>query len=127
MTSSAVRRAGIGAWKDVKEEAKSETNKKDLCREKKVWQEYYADPLKNGAEAYEIKKPDIAFQLPCIGTLIPRTTDEIAGSNWLLGCETLDRDYADYDQYKEYLRPLGIKYLRFQGGWVKTEKARGSL
>lgn len=110
----------------MKEEARNETNEKDLCREKKVWQEYYANPLKKGTEAYEIKKPDIVFKLPCIGTLIPRTTDEIAGSNWLLGCETLDRDYADYDQYKEYLRPLGIKYLRFQGGWAKTEKAQGA-
>ncbi len=86
---------------------------------------YYRNPLKKGTEAYEIKKPDIAFKLTCIGTLIPKTTNEIAGSNWLLGCETLDRDYADYDQYKEYLCPLGIKYLRFQGGWAKTEKVQG--
>lgn len=59
------------------------------------------------------------------GRIIPRTTDEIGESNWLLGCETLDRDFADYDQYKEYLCPLGIKYLRLQGGWAKTEKEKG--
>ena len=29
------------------------------------------------------------------------------------------------DRYKEYLCPLGIKRLRFQGGWAKTEKVRG--
>ncbi len=31
-----------------------------------------------------------------IGTIRPRRADEIAGSNWTLGCETLDRDFADY-------------------------------
>lgn len=60
-----------------------------------------------------------------IGTIRPRSADEISGSNWTLGCETLDRDYADYQQYKEYLVPLGIKTIRLQGGWAKTEKAKG--
>jgi hypothetical protein len=43
----------------------------------------------------------------------------------MIGCETLDRDFADYDQYKEYLVPLGIKLLRMQAGWAKTEKVKG--
>lgn len=64
-------------------------------------------------------------KLPLIGEIAPRSTDEIESSNWLLGCECLDRDYTDYDQYKEYLVPLGIKILRFQGGWAKTEKVKG--
>jgi hypothetical protein len=63
--------------------------------------------------------------LPFIGTLVSRPANEIEGSNWLIGCETLDRDYADYDAYKEYLVPLGIRRLRMQGGWSKTEKVRG--
>lgn len=64
-------------------------------------------------------------KLPYLGQVKPRSTDEIESSNWLLGCECLDRDYTDYDQYKEYLVPLGIKILRFQGGWAKTEKVKG--
>ena len=60
-----------------------------------------------------------------IGTILPRSADAISGSNWTLGCETLDRDYADYQQYKEYLVPLGIKTIRLQGGWAKTEKVKG--
>lgn len=92
----------------------------------KTNREYYANPVKqNISDPFTIKKPEIAFDLPYLGSLIPRSTDEIEASNWLLGCETLDRDYADYDQYKEYLKPLGIKYLRFQGGWAKTEKEKG--
>lgn len=60
------------------------------------------------------------------GTIRPRSADEIGGSNWTLGCETLDRDFADYQQYKEYIVPLGIKTIRLQGGWAKTEKVKGT-
>jgi hypothetical protein len=60
-----------------------------------------------------------------LGTLKPRSANEIAGSNWTLGCETLDRDFADYQQYKGYIVPLGIKTIRLQGGWAKTEKVKG--
>lgn len=63
--------------------------------------------------------------LPFIGTVKARGTDEIASSNWLLGCETLDRDFADYDQYKAFIGPLGIKRLRMQAGWSKTETVKG--
>jgi hypothetical protein len=60
-----------------------------------------------------------------IGTIRPRSADQIAGSNWTLGCETLDRDFAIWDEYKAYIVPLGIKTIRLQGGWAKTEKAKG--
>ena len=61
-----------------------------------------------------------------IGTIRPRSADEIPGSNWTLGCETLDRDFADYQQYKAYIVPLGIKTIRLQGGWAKTEQVKGT-
>src|SRR5690554_3938700 len=60
-----------------------------------------------------------------IGKVQPRNATEIESSNWIIGCETLDRDFADYDQYKEFLNPLGIKRLRIQTGWAKTEKVKG--
>ena len=60
-----------------------------------------------------------------IGTLRPRGVSEIRGSNWRLGCETLDRDYANFDEYKEHIAPLGIKIVRLQGGWAKCEKEKG--
>jgi hypothetical protein len=63
--------------------------------------------------------------LPYLGTVKARSTSEITSSNWLLGCETLDRDFADYDQYKEFIAPLGIARLRMQAGWSKTETVRG--
>ena len=67
---------------------------------------------------------DIKINLPYLGSIKSRSAAEIEGSNWMIGCETLDRDFADYDQYKEYLVPLGIKLLRMQGGWAKTEKVK---
>jgi hypothetical protein len=60
-----------------------------------------------------------------IGAITTRSADQISGSNWTLGCETLDRDFADFQEYKEYILPLGIKTIRLQGGWAKTEKVKG--
>lgn len=73
----------------------------------------------------ERAKTPLAPDLRQIGVLKPRAANEISGSNWTLGCETLDRDFADYQQYKEYIVPLGIKTIRLQGGWAKTEKTKG--
>ncbi|MCL2742693.1 MAG: beta-galactosidase [Planctomycetaceae bacterium] len=70
-------------------------------------------------------KVDLNIPLKKIGTLKPKSTDEVSASRWSLGCEVLDRDYTDYHSYKEYLKPLGIKKLRFQSGWAKTEKKKG--
>jgi hypothetical protein len=67
----------------------------------------------------------IDVPLPYLGSVKSRSTSEISGSNWLLGCETMDRDYTNWDEYKEYIAPLGIKRLRMQGGWAKTEKVKG--
>ena len=64
-------------------------------------------------------------QLKRIGTIKPRSVGEIAGQNWSLGCETLDRGFANYDSYKDYLVPLGIKKIRLQGGWATTEREPG--
>ncbi len=60
-----------------------------------------------------------------IGTIKPRSVGEITGQNWWLGCETLDRDFTSWDSYKDYLVPLGIKRIRLQGGWAKTERDQG--
>jgi hypothetical protein len=58
----------------------------------------------------------------CLGTIKPRNVGEIDGQNWTLGCETLDREFIYFDTYKDYIVPLGIKRIRLQGGWAKTEQ-----
>lgn len=66
---------------------------------------------------------DIPFKR--IGTVKPKHVTEIESSNWTVGCEVLDRDFTNFDSYKEYLPVLGIKKIRLQGGWAKTEKQKG--
>lgn len=60
-----------------------------------------------------------------IGTLIPKPVEQLETSMWSLGCETLDRDLANWEAYKGYLVPLGIRRIRLQGGWNRTEKKKG--
>ena len=56
-----------------------------------------------------------------IGDIKPRNASEIQASNWNIGAETMDRDYTIYENWKEYLAPLGIKKARLQSGWARTE------
>ncbi len=67
----------------------------------------------------------LQLDLKRIGTLIPKSVHEIGTSMWSLGCETLDRDLADWNAYKGYLEALGIKRIRLQGGWNRSEKKKG--
>lgn len=60
-----------------------------------------------------------------IGTIKPRGAREVGRSRLAIGCEMLDRDYGDFEQFKAYIEPLGIKRIRLQAGWAKTEKVRG--
>ena len=59
-----------------------------------------------------------------IGALRQKTLSEVH-NDISVDCGTLDRDYADYHKYKEYLEPLGVRYIRLQAGWAKTEKVKG--
>ena len=63
--------------------------------------------------------------LKCVGRLAVRESKDIKGSDWSIGCETMDRDYADWDSYKALLPGLGVKHARFFSGWAKTEQEKG--
>ena len=60
-----------------------------------------------------------------IGTIRPRGAKEVGRSNLTIGCEMLDRDYGNFENFKAYIEPLGIKRIRLQAGWAKTEKTQG--
>lgn len=61
-----------------------------------------------------------------LGTVRQKSVTEIAhGQNWALGCETLDRDFIFWSTYRDYVAPLGIKKIRLQAGWAKTERKPG--
>lgn len=67
----------------------------------------------------------LAPGLKRIGTIQPRGAREVGRSGLAIGCEMLDRDYGDFEQFKAYIEPLGIKRIRLQAGWAKTEKVKG--
>jgi polysaccharide biosynthesis protein PslG len=60
-----------------------------------------------------------------LGKIKTLSSNEIETSRWSVGGETLDRDYANYHEYKSYLGPSGAKRVRLQGGWAKCEKVKG--
>jgi len=66
---------------------------------------------------------DVAFKR--LGTLQPRSVAEIGESDFMVGCETLDRGFADFEAYKGYLPPLGIAKIRIQAGWARCEREKG--
>jgi hypothetical protein len=60
-----------------------------------------------------------------IGWLATKHSGEIQSSPWSVGCETLDRDYAKFSIYKDFVGELGVKHARLQSGWAKCETERG--
>ena len=74
--------------------------------------------------ADRVKTP-LKVEMKRIGTIQPRSTKEIESSRLTVGCETIDRDHTVWDNYKDYLPPLGVKKIRLQAGWAKCEKVPG--
>lgn len=60
-----------------------------------------------------------------LGMIRPRHAREIESSNWAVGAETMGRDYTIYNNWRNYLGPLGVKQARIQSGWAKTEQEKG--
>ena len=79
-------------------------------------------PIDTSAD--RVKTP-LKVDMERIGTIRPRSVSEIHDSNWTLGCETIERGYADFWQYADYIAPLGIKTIRIQTGWARCEPEKG--
>lgn len=71
--------------------------------------------------------PDMspAVELPRLGNVKPLARPDPEDDQWMIGCELLDRDLADFDAYAAELPRLGIRSARFQCGWAKCERTRG--
>ena len=70
-------------------------------------------------------KTPLEVSMKRIGSIKPLSTKAIKSSRITVGCETLDRDHTVWDNYKDYLPPLGVKKIRLQAGWAKCEKVSG--
>ena len=68
---------------------------------------------------------DLDVEREAMSTVRARNAAEIESSWFSVGAETMDRDYTLYEEWKEYLDPLGITTARLQAGWEKTEQEPG--
>lgn len=75
--------------------------------------------------AQQATNPEINVSYEYLGKITPKHARDNHSAPWSVGGETLDRDYADYQAYKPYLGPLGIPFIRLQGGWAKSEQEKG--
>jgi hypothetical protein len=64
-------------------------------------------------------------ELKQVGALATKPSGELNSPMWSVGCETLDRDYAKFDNYKKYVSESGINSARLQSGWAKCEPKKG--
>lgn len=79
-----------------------------------------AQPLSAGTKDDQLKK-----EFTECGKIKARPASSLQSSMLWIGGETIDRDYAVYNNYKSYLGALGAKKIRLQSGWAKTEKIKG--
>ena len=83
--------------------------------------------------APKTKHPEVIYNkiklhctlLPKIGQIDTSDADNANRSRWSVGTEGLDRDYAIFSKYKEYLGPLGVGRARLQSGWARCEQKKG--
>jgi hypothetical protein len=98
-----------------------------------AWDEK-APPQANRAARIRKERRSVTWQtlntlspgLKEIGRLAVRDAKDITSSKWSIGCETMDRDYADWNAYKHLIAPLGVKHGRLFSGWAKTEQKKGT-
>ena len=76
-------------------------------------------------DAHDRVQTTLDPMLDRIGTLTPRSAREIGPSHIAIGCEMLPRGYGDFENFKEYLPPLGIARVRLHAGWAKLEPEKG--
>ena len=65
--------------------------------------------------------------MPVIGRIRAKGVGIHTSKMWMLGCECLDRDYAEFAKYRDYILPLGIGRIRLQAGWARCERERGKF
>ena len=64
-------------------------------------------------------------RLKKIGKIKAKNASEINHSKLGIGFEKLDRDAFDPEKAYDKVAALGVKWVRIQSGWAKTEKEKG--
>ncbi len=65
------------------------------------------------------------YRLKEIGKVKTKKASEISSSRLGIGFEKLDRDAFDPEKAYDKMSEIGIKWVRIQSGWQKTEKVKG--
>ncbi len=64
-------------------------------------------------------------RLTKIGRIEPKHSKNVTNSRIGLGFEKLDRDVFDPEKAYDKVGALGVKWIRIQSGWERTEKVKG--
>ena len=67
----------------------------------------------------------IMERLKKIGEIQPKSSKDVKNSRIGLGFEKLDRDVFDPEKAYDKVGALGVKWIRIQSGWARTEKEKG--
>ena len=65
------------------------------------------------------------YRLKEIGKIQSKKASEISSSRLGIGFEKLDRDAFDPERAYDKMSEIGVKWVRIQSGWQKTEKVKG--
>ena len=60
-----------------------------------------------------------------VGQIVPKHSKDIQDSKMGIGFEKLDRDVFDPEKAYDRVAELGVKWVRLQSGWQKTERKKG--
>lgn len=65
------------------------------------------------------------YRLKKVGSIKAKSASEVRSSRLGIGFEKLDRDAFDPNKAYDKLHGIGVKWVRIQSGWQKTEKVKG--
>ena len=71
--------------------------------------------------------PGSDAQMKFIGTLRPRDAAEVGDAGWVICPGCFERGFSLWEEQRDYIRPLGVKFLRVQVSWAKTEREKGKF
>ena len=60
-----------------------------------------------------------------LGAVAPVHARDVRNSVWGLGFEKLDRNVFDPGKAYDKVAALGVKWIRIQSGWARTERSEG--
>ena len=64
-------------------------------------------------------------RLKCVGYVAPIHSSNIKNSRMGIGFEKLDRNVFDPEKAYDKVAAIGVKWVRIQSGWARTEKEKG--